>query len=63
MQDADVQALAWAVRRELDICLADLSNTTDGEGLGPTLEQVRVRQTRSRKCMLTASPCQGFTNA
>lgn len=43
MQDADVKALAWAVRRELDICLTDLSNTSDTEGWGPHLEQVRVR--------------------
>lgn len=43
MQDADVKALAWAVRRELDICLTDLSNTSDTEGWGPHLEQVLVR--------------------
>lgn len=43
MQDADVKALAWAVRRELDICLADLSNSSEPEGSGPHLEQVSVR--------------------
>lgn len=55
MQDADVKALAWAVRRELDICLAELSKSSETEGWGPQLEQVRVRH-RCRKCFIQHPP-------